>query len=77
MPVDARAYMKHLLMRLRGCKVDILILSREGIFRNLLILRVEDGVVITEAENEICVIPIRDISTIFLPKDLAEGIYPY
>ncbi|MCC5909208.1 MAG: hypothetical protein JJT76_02065 [Clostridiaceae bacterium] len=68
MPVDAETYMKKLLMRQKGCKADILMLSREGILRNLLILWVDDGVVITEAEEEICVIPIKDISTIFYQR---------
>ncbi|KAB3524856.1 hypothetical protein [Alkaliphilus serpentinus] len=77
MPMDAEAYMKDLLMRLKSCEVDILVDGREGIFKDLIILNVEDGVVITQAPAEVCVIPIKDITTIFMSKELANRIYQY
>lgn len=74
MPKGEDAYLKNLFSELIGKKVDILLNGREGIFKNLLILKVEDGVVITEAEKEICVIPIKFIATVFIAKDLAKKV---
>jgi hypothetical protein len=74
MPEGEDDYLKKLLSKLTGRKVDILLNGREGVFKNLLILRVEDGVVITEAENEICVIPIKFIATVFLAKDFGKKV---
>lgn len=73
--LDTNTYLKNLFGRLVGKRVDILLNGREGIFKNLLILKVENGVVITEAENEICLIPLRFIATVFLPKNLAKELY--
>ncbi|MCY6371305.1 hypothetical protein [Clostridium ganghwense] len=77
MPMDTNTYFKNLFNRLVGKRVDILLNGREGIFKNLLILKVDNGVVITEAENEICLIPFRFIATVFLPKDLAKELYQF
>lgn len=72
---DTNTYLINLFGRLVGKRVDILLNGREGIFKNLLILKVENGVVITEAENEICLIPLRFIATVFLPKNLSKELY--
>lgn len=72
---DTNTYLRNLFDRLVGKRVDILLNGGEGIFRNLLILKVENGVVLTEAENEICLIPLRFIVTVFLPKNLAKELY--
>lgn len=74
MPEGENIYLKNLLTELIGERADILLNGREGIFKNLLILGVENGVVITESENEVCVIPLKFIATVFLAKDLAKEI---
>lgn len=70
-------YMKMLLKKLKGKTVDILINSRESIYEEVEIKRVENGVVITEVNEEVVVIPIRFISSIFISKEDAEEVWSY
>lgn len=67
-------YLKSLFKKLAGKKVDILLNGRETVFKDLLVLGVKDNVVISEADDEICMIPIKWIATVFLSKDLAKEV---
>lgn len=68
-------YLNDLLTSLVGEKVDILLNGRESIFKDLLILSVENGTVISESEKEVCIIPIKFIATVFLSKELAAETF--
>lgn len=73
-PIDTNTYLKKLFTKLIGYRVDILLNGRESVFKNLKILKVENGVVYTEAEEDICVIPIRFVATVFMSKSLAKKL---
>ena len=74
---DATTYIKCLLMNLMGKCVDILIDGRESFLKNLMVVKVEDGVVITQRDKEMCVIAIEDISAVCIPKDVSKHLYNY
>lgn len=76
---DQCCYMRYLLTRLRGQAVDILVVGRQEPYRNLTIQMVENGVVYTLDSDgqQVCVIPICQINTIFIPRQTADRLITY